>query len=686
MANKLGFYTFRGRIVDGEGTPVDGALVRLVGGAATLGADPRAVANSRGSVSWTQKISGRAGSRWNCWQKFVGPNVEGITWEEFRAEAEEYNPSLRETDGQLEAARTYYLPENRTFADTPGIAPAVIWDRALSDFDGSLWSCWKQYVRGKVAGLSWEQFRREALNHNPSLAGDDKRLHAGTEYFLPRNLGLEEYTRTGYSLGLGRFAFEGLLPGTYRLEVSAAGFKPLEIPLDLTGDQEMVLRLEPLALFAEPVVFAGPAPAFVRAHGRDFAIGGRSFKFIGVNLRALAHYGTPQMPYANAKDQLKAAKDIGARVVRIFLPHRDISPDAARDRLAGLIGTMKQECPEMYLIVALTNLYGDVGFDVPGDWGFGPDNMGFYSLRPGNQGPAILGLEWFRDGYRQHYLPFVKKIVEAFRDEPMVMAWNIGNELKAEGAPELLIQLVHAMARSIRQWDTNHLITTGMISTRHAYMAGNNALRRRLYGIPELDFITNHSYHIDGNDKPSPEDDSDLARELSKPLVIEEAGFAARDDRTRLYAEELDLLFGRGASGYMPWGFMAGGDTGDGDDALGVDHVWHGADWDSLRQLFRTRASALAAQSVDIPPASGGFKVGQQVFAEAGARLRRPAGLQGNIVITFPQRTAVTVTGPDVSRDNLRWWPVRATLAGGRTEDGWIAQTAPNGTVLLSAV
>ena len=80
------------------------------------------------------------------------------------------------------------------------------------------------------------------------------------------------------------------------------------------------------------------------------------------------------MPNANAEDswQFSAARAIGARVVRIFLPHRDISPDEARDRLARLIRTMmKRDFPEMYLIVALTNLYGDVGFEVPGNWGFG---------------------------------------------------------------------------------------------------------------------------------------------------------------------------------------------------------------------------------------------------------------------------------------------------------------------------
>jgi hypothetical protein len=63
----------------------------------------------------------------------------------------------------------------------------------------------------------------------------------------------------------------------------------------------------------------------------------------------------------------------------------------------------------------------------------------------------------------------------------------------------------------------------------------------------------------------------------------------------------MDTLFGKGASGYMPWGFMAGSsDTGDGDSALGVDHVWHGADWDSLFALFQERAQNLEGMSFEM--------------------------------------------------------------------------------------
>jgi hypothetical protein len=74
------------------------------------------------------------------------------------------------------------------------------------------------------------------------------------------------------------------------------------------------------------------------------------------------------------------------------------------------------------------------------------------------------------------------------------------------------------------------------------------------------------------------------------------------------------------------------------------------------------------------------------VFAVAGSRLRRPAGLAGAIVVSMPARTAVIVLEPAQQRDGLRWWRVRVELGAGHAEEGWMAQTAPSGAVLLSAV
>ncbi len=667
-----------GRVVS-DGQPVPGAMVRLVGGEEALGADPQAVANSRSAVTWTRAISGFSGSLWNCWQKFVAREVSGISWAEFRVEAGRYDPALPETDYRLDAGRTYFLPENSPpRIDMRSTSLDVVWDRTLTGFAGNRWACWQQYVRGKVVGLSWEQFREALVLQNPSLTAHGGQFQVDQQYRLPRNSGQTEYVRIEVSNSTGQFAFDALRPNRYRLEVTAEGYERLVQPIEVDVDRSIEVPLAPFVV----VVDRGD---FVRPSGRQFSIGGQSFAFIGVNLRGLVHYGQSQMPLADAKGQLGVARDMGVRVVRVFLPHSEVSFDETKNRLGKLIEMMKAKFRDMYLIVALTNLYGDVPFHVPGD-----DDKTAYTFRQADwpsQWPHILNVEWFRETYKLRYQPFAEMIADFFRNEPTIMAYDIGNELKAHEAPDLFIEFNHAMARRIKELAPRQLVTTGMISTRHAHMAGSEDQRRRLYALPQLDFITVHAYHDLGNDKPSPNDDSDLSRYLNKPYVVEEAGFMAdiHLDRAPLVRQEMDQLFGLGASGYMPWGFMAGHDNNDGDHGLGMDTRWH-SDWDSLFRAYRERADHLKDTSVEVTAPTTAFSAGMQVFTCTVVNLRRSAGLAGSMVCPLPGRTRLVVTGASVQHDDLTWWPVNATLADGSTAQGWAAQTAPTGEVLLSNI
>lgn len=339
-----------------------------------------------------------------------------------------------------------------------------------------------------------------------------------------------------------------------------------------------------------------PVAGFVQAVGSQFVTAGRPFRFVGVNLRGLVHYGqSPGLPFADARTQLKAARAMGARVVRVILPYAEISTDQTIARLRTLLSMMKAEFPDVYLIVVLGNAYSDTSFRVPGD-----DR--YYNLQPGGQGFRMLGLDWFRQGYRDNYLPFVEQVVRAFRDEPQILAWELGYELKAHEAPELLITFMHAVAARIKAIDRNHLVGPGIISTRHVYMAGNEALRIKLYDTPLLDYISNSVYHdiveLRARYTPSIEDDSDLARRLQKPWLIDENGLVGGpgDDRSGWLEAELDAVFGKGAVGYMQWGFMVGPDSDDGDSVIGMDQIWHNGDWDQFSKLYTERARQFGTQ------------------------------------------------------------------------------------------
>jgi hypothetical protein len=672
------------------GEPVLGARVALTSDLATLGSDPRAVVDLPGAVTWTRLVMGWSGNHWNAWQKFVARDVAGMAWEDFRALAARYNPSLRLSDDEFRAEEAYALPENRTFADTREAAPTITWDRTLIGFAGSQWDCWQLYVQGKVVGLNWHTFTDQVAVHNPQLAASGGRFDAGQTYNLPQNAEQQGYLRVAYGDPTGAFVFEDLPAGSYRLEIVADGYRRLSEQITISGDLALAFELET----TEIVVTKGDQ--FVQPAGRLFHIGGRSFRFIGVNLRGLVHYGTSVLPHASAREQLDAARSIGVKAIRIFLPHRDVPVEEIKSRFRNTIDLLKREYPEMYLVVALTNLYGDVGFNVPGDWGFGPGNKGAYTLS--QDGHDLLAPDWFQEGYKRSYVHFVEDVLKTFRNEPTIMAWNIGNELKAQVRPDLLVNFMLDMAGKMRAWDPNHMISTGMISTRHAFMEGRQDLRERLYSSSAIDFITNHAYHGDDNPNTnldqenqahSREDDHDLSLRFGKPLLVEEAGFKAPGmNRRDLFARELDHLMGGDASraaGYMPWGFMAGQDNGDGDNELGIDQKANGIDWHDVTGLLSSWSGRLAGETHDVGLPTSKLIVGQKAFAAAGLRLRAGAGTDQAELYKMPQRGEVRVTGPMVERNGLRWWPVSLVTSDGRTLSGWMAQTDLNGNVTLTA-
>jgi hypothetical protein len=64
---------------------------------------------------------------------------------------------------------------------------AVSWTHEVTGFDGTLRAAWDHFVVGAVAGLTWEEFKRQALGVNPTLATGTGRFEADQRYSLPEN-------------------------------------------------------------------------------------------------------------------------------------------------------------------------------------------------------------------------------------------------------------------------------------------------------------------------------------------------------------------------------------------------------------------------------------------------------------------------------------------------------------------
>lgn len=665
--------TIAGRVLAG-GKAVTGAVVRLVGGEELLGGAPDATLFAPRPASWTRRVTGIAGTPAQVYRRHVAGKAAGVPAADFVRAAERFNPALKESGGRFAAGETYLLPEN----NAPG---EVVWDRPVRGFAGTVRQAWRRFVEGKVAGLSYADFRRTLRAQNPAPGAGDGRLRAGERYMLPRNAGQKEYALTAISGRGGRFRFRNLPPGQYRLEVTAPGYRRAVQSVEAAKDVTVEVTLERPARagIGVPVpmdVQVGQLP-FMRVAGGQFVRGDRPFRFVGVNIRGLLHYGNGQDPLKYSEtlhrlDNLRAAYEMGARVARVFLPDRHTTTGVIIQRMHDTLQLLREQFPEMYLLPALTNLYADVPFFVPGD-------APFYQQPPGDN-HALLTRDFFTGGFEQNYWPFVREVVTTFANEPRIFAWEIGNELKLDHEPQIFVNFMHEIARRIRDLDSKHLITTGMISTRHAWLGEPDAVA--LYHSPYLDFVTFHAYEYELGQR---EDDRRVAAAVGKPFVVEEAGFMGTD-RSERVRNDLNQFYGQGAAGYMPWGFNAVRETGDGDLALGMERHGPFNDWDALVGVFRERANILQAEDQDDPPVIPPeparpvpatlptFTLNQQVFATTDVNVRFTPGLGGQVLGTLAPGTPLTVLGPAQAADGFTWWPVRAPLPDGRTVDGWCAQ------------
>ena len=82
------------------------------------------------------------------------------------------------------------------------------------------------------------------------------------------------------------------------------------------------------------------------------------------------------------------------------------------------------------------------------------------------------------------------------------------------------------------------------------------------------------------------------------------------------------------------------------------------------------------------------LEVGQNAFAAATINVRRAPGYKNkpgdDLLGVIPQGTRANVLEGPAMADDLRWWRVNSSVTGGIPVEGWVAETAPGGKVLLS--
>lgn len=335
-----------------------------------------------------------------------------------------------------------------------------------------------------------------------------------------------------------------------------------------------------------------PAPTtieneFVRAADGHFRVGNSLFRHVGVNAAAFV-YHTESEQWMDTWYMERA----GIRQLRVFLANNRYTTQEIGDRLAR--AAYIAGARGIRLTVAFTNFYRAryLANEARGGESLVAGDEGFYTdVCCG--GVHIQNHEWPEGGFRKHYKPFVEAIVNRFKNDGRIFAWEVGNEIGYSGHPydDRIVDFYLEMAGRIKQLDPNHMVTTGIIST--GWLPLTEAQKRRLYGSPSVDYLTEHYY--DPGDQRDLQDKY-LATELNKPLVIEEYGVSQWDYPREEIVPRVSSFFEsaytdpvKSADAVLIWGVEFEYGHGSGDAKFGpldqglVDHhliLWRDwADW-----------------------------------------------------------------------------------------------------------
>ncbi len=343
----------------------------------------------------------------------------------------------------------------------------------------------------------------------------------------------------------------------------------------------------------------------------QFHLNGKPFKFVGVNMRELAWYGFPgsvtQYAQPHHQDiQLDVAKEMRARVVRMYAPFAGSDAQEAVKRLK--VALDKLEKRGMYALITLDDSKGS-GFNIPCDGGR-------YRV------PHHYNAAYFREGYKQTWIPFVKTVVSALKGHNAVFAWGICNEAQVHPHPpqppddmlkiaEEFYQFFKFASGMIRDIDSDSLITTSIESSHHVFVehkfTGKN-YADKLYTLPTIDFATIHSYRdrerydhpIGHRAEEAIEEAKRAKRTWKKPIIMEELGPVGgffndlgRSNGGEWVAGAMNLLYNEhGYSGVMQWGFQGTDDNiGAGDADSGMHKGGGGiptGDWGSMFNAYKS--------------------------------------------------------------------------------------------------
>lgn len=325
----------------------------------------------------------------------------------------------------------------------------------------------------------------------------------------------------------------------------------------------------------------------------------------GVNMREFAYYGVSGIPnfFASAtlqRLQLETLRTLGVKVVRFYASQRSQSTDFTAARVKAACDLLAQF--GMQGIICLDDAHAVAGWCVPGYDDLHTEVNSHYNKR-----------FFTEERYKSKYIPHVRAIAEAVKDNPGALMFELGNEYAIHPRnPEpsradatAFINFARAASEALKQVAPNKLVSTGLVNTRHvANLVDQNPpadFSRQLHGLATIDAISIHYYFHDG-EKQYINNDIQIARALNKPFYIGEFGAEANTtDRAAYLRAELTESRTAGAFTAMPWAF----DTSPQD--AGISDIYS---FSAIKSDFNTLKDTIKAFAADAQAFLGDVPVG----------------------------------------------------------------------------
>lgn len=234
---------------------------------------------------------------------------------------------------------------------------------------------------------------------------------------------------------------------------------------------------------------------------------------------------------------------------------------------------------------------------------------------------------WYKGGYRNEYLNYVKTITGEFKHRSEIMIWELINEPETDHF-KVFYDFAKVSSEEIKSVNENHLLSVGTVGGvgdkfGTYFSVFNKSIFRKLYSLSSLDAVSLHDYSYDsglferldilyrfkgelkkaerysrlGNSIEKPfagidryflkkgklfrfpltlrwiwniynSRDVSFAGNIGKPVYIGEIGFKNIPGRDRVKIMDLDIShkFESGVGGIMLWSFEAQGWNKDGHD------------------------------------------------------------------------------------------------------------------------